>query len=151
MATFAFGAGANAQVIDEFTCGNLQVQSWRTFDARGNVDTDHWRVTKAGVGPSDVVEEVSVMAGDPWFRCHGGNVLIVSHGNAAAHFFLVFYLPDGSHVSFDDRFIERRGNRFVLPIQVKPRVSPEFKTWFLYHCKIHWDPLPEGTSKDECS
>jgi hypothetical protein len=38
--------------------------------------------------------------------------------------------------------IDRRGNRFVLPIQAKARMAVPFRAAFDYHCRLQMPAVP---------
>ena len=44
----------------------------------------------------------------------------------------------------------RRNNRFVLPIQAKPRIDAKYRAAFDYHCRFQLpgDPIPEASHAD---
>ena len=46
--------------------------------------------------------------------------------------------------------IDRRGTRFVLPIQAKARIAQPFRAAFDYHCRLNMpaDPIPPAARAD---
>jgi hypothetical protein len=140
---------ALAQSVTEFSCGVLKARAWRTIDSTMNLD--HWRIEKVDAGIATEVAKRDFLEAEPTFRCRDGTILIVTFDTISAHSFIDFHFPDGTTVGIDDKYVEQRGAGHVLPLQVKPRIPAAFRTWFSYHCQVHWDPLPAGVSKDECT
>ena len=60
------------------------------------------------------------------------------------------YFPDGSIISYGRQQIDRRGSRFVLPIQAKARIAAPWRAAFDYHCKLDMpaDPISPAARAD---
>jgi hypothetical protein len=60
------------------------------------------------------------------------------------------YFPDGTDLTYSRQQIDRRGKRYVLPIQAKAHIAPAFQTAFDYHCKMDMplNPIPAGSRAD---
>jgi hypothetical protein len=139
---------AAAQSVTEFSCGVLRARAWRTMD--GTMNVDHWRIEKVDAGVATEIDKRDFFEAGPSFSCRDGTMLIVTFDTISAHSFIDFHFPDGTAVGIDGKYAEQRGTGYVLPLQVKPRTPAAFRTWFSYHCQVHWDPLPAGVSRDEC-
>lgn len=79
----------------------------------------------------------------PRFQCIGGAVLVVEFTSTAGHSFFQAYFPDGTDVGYGRQQIDRRGGRFVLPVQAKARIADPYRAAFDYHCRLDMpaDPI----------
>ena len=143
IATLASGA-ALAQTPDSFTCGSFKAVSWRTSSANGPIT--HWTVER---GP-DKTTEMGVLRSAPRFECLDNAVLMLEVTFAAGNGTFAVYFPDGNDLAYGRQQIDRRGNRYVLPIQAKTRIAPAFRAAFDYHCKLDMpiDPIAPATRAD---
>ena len=143
IATLASGA-ALAQTPDSFTCGSFKAVSWRTSSANGPIT--HWTVER---GP-DKTTEMGVLRSAPRFECLDNAVLMLEVTFAAGNGTFAVYFPDGNDLAYGRQQIDRRGNRYVLPIQAKARIAPAFRAAFDYHCKLDMpiDPIAPATRAD---
>jgi len=143
IATLASGA-ALAQTPGSFTCGSFKAVSWRTSSANGPIT--HWTVER---GP-DKTTEMGVLRSAPRFECLDNAVLMLEVTFAAGNGTFAVYFPDGNDLAYGRQQIDRRGNRYVLPIQAKARIAPAFRAAFDYHCKLDMpiDPIAPATRAD---
>jgi hypothetical protein len=134
---------AFAQTVDAFTCGSFQAQAWRTSSASGPLT--HWTVARG----SEKTTEQGLLRGAPRFECLD-TTLILEITFAAGNGTLSIYFPDGSDLTYGRQQVERRGGRYVLPIQAKLRISPAFRAAFDYHCRLEMpiDPIPASSRAD---
>ena len=123
------------QTVSTFACGAFKTESWRT--ATGS----HWTITRA----SEKTTDSAVLKKGPRFECIGGAVLAVEFVPAHGPAFLDLYFPDGSDIGYGGQTFERNG-RFVVPVQARPRIPPEFRGLFDYHCRFE---LPADPIKPE--
>jgi hypothetical protein len=135
IATLASGA-ALAQTRDTVTCGSFKAESWR----EGQLT--QW--TAAGT------TEKGVLRSPPRFECLDNSTLIVEIAFAGGHGTVAVYFPDGSDLTYSRQQVDRRGNRWVLPIQAKTHVPPALRAAFDYHCKMDMplSPIPPGSRGD---
>jgi hypothetical protein len=129
----AFAQGA-------FTCGTFETETRR---AGSRIE---WTIIR---GKEKSTESEALKSG-PRFECIAGEVLAVEFTPMAGNAFVGLYFPDGSDISYGGQIV-RRNNRFVLPIQAKPRIDAKFRAAFDYHCRFNLpgDPIPEA-SRAEC-
>jgi hypothetical protein len=123
------------------TCGSFTAQSWREGE------TTRWTVTHG----SEKTSETGVLRSSPRFECLEGKVLVVEIAFASGNGTLAIYFPDGSELAYGRQQIDRRGTRYVLPIQAKARIAPAFRAAFDYHCRMDMplSPIAPG-SRAEC-
>ena len=135
IATLASSA-ALAQGRETFTCGSFKAESWR----EGQVT--QWTV--AGT------TEKGVLKSAPRFECLDNAALVVEIVFASGNGTLAAYFPDGSDLTYGRQQVERRNNRWILPIQAKAKVPTALRTAFDYHCKMDMplSPIPPGSRGD---
>ena len=136
----AYSQTANAQTANALTCGVLQAESWKTSA------TSHWTIS----GPSEKTTETGVLRSGPRFECIEGAVLVVEFTSSAGHSFFGAYFADGTNIGYGRQQIDRRGGRFILPVQAKTRISPPLRAAFDYHCRLDMpaDPIPPAARAD---
>ena len=134
------GPTASAQTASALTCGVLKAESSRT------ASTSQWTIS----GPSGKAAETGVLRSGPRFECIDGAVLIVEFTSTAGHSFFDAYFPDGTNIGYGRQQIDRRGSRFVLPIQAKARIAAPFRAAFDYHCRLNMpaDPIQPAARAD---
>jgi hypothetical protein len=122
------------------TCGNLKAEASRTSS------TSQWTVS----GPGGKNTETGVLRSGPRFDCIDGAILVVEFTSTAGHSIFNAYFPDGTDISYGRQQIDRRGTRFVLPIQAKARIAQPFRAAFDYHCRLNMpaDPIPPAARAD---
>src|SRR5580704_5547682 len=101
------GPTASAPTASELSCGVLQAESSRASS------TSQWTVS----GPAGKTTETGVLRSGPRFECIDGAVLVVEFTSTAGYSFFDAYFPDGTNIGYGRQQIDRRGSRFVLPIQ----------------------------------
>jgi hypothetical protein len=131
---------ASAQTASSLTCGVLKAETSRT------ASTSHWTIS----GPSGKTTETGVLRSGPRFECIEGAILVVEFTSTAGHSSFGAYFADGTDISYGRQQIDRRGSRFVLPIQAKARIAPQFRAAFDYHCRLNMpaDPIQPATRAD---
>src|SRR5260370_31813878 len=120
------GQTAGAPTVSALTCGVLQGESSRTSS------TSQWTVS----GPSGKTTETGVLRSGPRFECIDGAILVVEFTSTAGHSFFDAYFADGTNIGYGRQQIDRRGSRFVLPVQAKARIAAPFRAAFDYHCRL---------------
>jgi len=92
--------------------------------------------------------ESAVLKSGPRFECISGEVLAVEF-TTAANTFVGLYFPDGQEIGYGGQIV-RRNNRFVLPIQARPRIDAKYRAAFDYHCRfsLPGDPIAEASRSD---
>jgi hypothetical protein len=140
LAAPAFGQSMGSQNTTALACGNLKAEASRTSSAT------QWTIT----GPAGKTTETGVLKSGPRFECIDGAILIVEFGSSAGHSVFAAYFPDGTDISYGRQQIDRRGTRFVLPIQAKPRIAAPYRAAFDYHCRLDMpaDPIPPAARTD---
>jgi hypothetical protein len=140
LATPALGQSVGSQSTPALTCGSLNAQSSRTASA------SQWTIA----GPAGKITETGVLKSGPRFECIDGAILIVEFASSAGHSVFAAYFPDGTDISYGRQQIDRRGTRFVLPIQAKPRIAAPYRAAFDYHCRLDMpaDPIPPAARTD---
>ena len=133
LASPALGQSGGSQSTTALTCGALKAESSRTESA------SQWTIS----GPSGKITETGVLKGGPRFECIDGAILIVEFTSSAGHSVFAAYFADGSDISYGRQQIDRRGTRFVLPIQAKARIAAPYRAAFDYHCRLDMpaDPI----------
>ncbi len=131
---------ASAQTASALTCGVLQAESSRASS------TSQWTVS----GPSGKTTETGVLRSGPRFECIEGAILVVEFTSTAGHSFFDAYFADGTNIGYGRQQIDRRGSRFVLPIQAKARIAAPFRAAFDYHCRLDMpaDPIQPAARAD---
>ncbi len=122
------------------TCGVLKAESARTGS------TSNWTIS----GPSGKTTETGTLRSGPRFECLDGAILVVEFTSSAGHSFFDAYFADGTNIGYGRQQIDKRGNRFVLPIQAKARIAAPLRAAFDYHCRldIPIDPIPPAARAD---
>jgi hypothetical protein len=122
------------------TCGGLKAESSQA------ASTTQWTIS----GPSGKTTESGTLRSGPRFECINGVILIVEFTSAAGHSVFDAYFPDGTNIGYGRQQIDRRGNRFVLPIQAKARIAAPYRAAFDYHCRLEMpaDPIPPAARAD---
>jgi len=134
------GQAANGQAASALTCGVLKAESSRASS------TSQWTIS----GPSGKTTETGVLRSGPRFECIEGAILVVEFTSTAGHSFFDAYFPDGTNIGYGRQQIDRRGSRFVLPIQAKARIAAPFRAAFDYHCRLNMpaDPIQPAARAD---
>jgi hypothetical protein len=134
------GQTANGQAVGALTCGVLKAESSRA------ASTSRWTVS----GPSGKTTETGVLRSGPRFECIEGAILVVEFTSTAGHSFFDAYFADGTNIGYGRQQIDRRGSRFVLPIQAKARIAAPFRAAFDYHCRLNMpaDPIQPAARAD---
>ena len=130
----------SAQTASALTCGVLKAESSR------DSSTSRWTVS----GPSGKTTETGVLRSGPRFECIDGAILIMEFTSSAGHSYFEAYFADGTNIGYGRQQIDRRGSRFVLPIQAKPRIAAPFRAAFDYHCRLDMpaDPIQPAARAD---
>ena len=136
----AMSAPSTTQTANALTCGTLQAESSRA------ASTSRWTIS----GPAGKTTETGILRSGPRFECIDGAILVVEFTSSAGHSLFTAYFPDGTDIGYGRQQIDRRGPRFVLPIQSKARIAPPFRAAFDYHCRLDMpaDPIPPATRAD---
>jgi len=123
-----------APVPTVLACGALKAESVRTNSA-----AVQWTIS----GPSGKTTETGVLRGGPRFQCIEGAILVVEVTSTAGHSLFQAYFPDGTDIGYGRQQIDRRGGRFVLPVQAKARIAEPYRAAFDYHCRLDMpaDPI----------
>jgi hypothetical protein len=131
---------AYGQAADALTCGALKAESSRA------AATSSWTIS----GPAGKTTETGILRNGPRFECVDGAILIVEFTSQAGHSLFAAYFPDGTDISYGRQQIDRRGARFVLPIQAKARIAAPFRAAFDYHCRLEMpaDPIQPAMRAD---
>lgn len=134
------GQTANGQAVGALTCGVLKAESSR------DSSTSRWTVS----GPSGKTTETGVLRSGPRFECIEGAILVVEFTSTAGHSLFDAYFADGTNIGYGRQQIDRRGSRFVLPIQAKARIAAPFRAAFDYHCRLNMpaDPIQPAARAD---
>jgi hypothetical protein len=140
LAAPAQGQSGGTQGANALTCGALKAESSRTSSA------SQWTIS----GPSGKTTESGVLRSGPRFECVDGAILIVEFTSSAGHSVFGAYFPNGTNIDYGRQQIDRRGTRFVLPIQAKARIAPPYRAAFDYHCRLDMpaDPIQPATRAD---
>jgi hypothetical protein len=140
LAAPAHGQSAHARSMGTLACGVLKAEAGKT------ASTSQWAVS----GPSEKVTETGVLRSGPRFECLEGAILVVEFTSAAGHSFFAAYFADGTNIGYGRRQIDRRGGRFVLPVQAKTRIAEPYRAAFDYHCRLDMpaDPIQPATRAD---
>ena len=134
------GQSVSTQAASSLTCGVLKAESSHT------ASTSLWTIS----GPSGKTTETGVLRSGPRFDCIEGAILVVEFTSTAGHSFFEAYFADGTNIGYGRQQIDRRGNRFVLPVQAKARIAPRFRGAFDYHCRLDMpaDPIRPDARAD---
>ena len=108
--------------------------------------TSNWTIS----GPAGKTTETGTLKSGPRFECLDGAILVVEFTSTAGHSFFDAYFADGTNIGYGRQQIDRRGGRFVLPIQAKARIAQQFRAAFDYHCRLVMpgDPIHPDTRAD---
>ncbi|MDI1288011.1 MAG: hypothetical protein PSV46_26770 [Reyranella sp.] len=122
-------------------CGVLKAETSRTGA------TSNWTISS----PAGKTTETGVLKNGPRFECLDGAILVVEFTSSAGHSFFDAYFADGTNIGYGRQQIDRRGGRFVLPIQAKARIAQPLRAAFDYHCRLDMpaDPIPP-TARADC-
>ncbi|MSP76062.1 MAG: hypothetical protein EXR12_07995 [Rhodospirillaceae bacterium] len=136
----AYGQTKSGQTASTLACGVLKAETSKTSS------TSHWTIS----GPSEKTTETGVLRSGPRFECLDGTILIVEFTSSTGHSIFTAYFTDGTSIGYGRQQIDRRGGRFVLPIQAKARIAPSYRAAFDYHCRLDMpaDPIPPATRAD---
>ena len=121
-------------------CGVLKAEASRT------ASTVQWTIS----GPSGKTTENGILKNGPLFECIDGAVLVVQFTSTAGHSFFDAYFADGTNIGYGRQQIDRRGNRYILPVQAKARIAEPFRAAFDYHCRLNMpaDPILPAARAD---
>jgi hypothetical protein len=135
-----YGQVPATPAANALTCGVLKAESTRA------ASSSRWTIS----GPSGKTTETGVLRSGPRFECVDGAILVVEFTSSAGHSLFTAYFPDGTDIGYGRQQIDRRGTRFVLPIQAKARIAPAFRAAFDYHCRLDMpaDPIQPATRAD---
>ncbi len=136
----AYGQAATTPAATVLTCGVLKAELTRTSSS------SRWTIS----GPTGKTTETGVLRNGPRFECVDSAILTVEFTSSAGHSLFTAYFPDGSDLAYGRQQIERRGTRFVLPIQAKARIAAPYRAAFDYHCRLDMpaDPIQPATRAD---
>lgn len=131
---------SNAPAATTLACGVLKAESSKT------ASTSNWTIS----GPSGKTTETGVLRSGPRFECLEGAILVVEFTSSAGHSFFDAYFADGTNIGYGRQQIDRRGGRFVLPIQAKARIAQPYRAAFDYHCRLNMpaDPISPAARAD---
>jgi hypothetical protein len=131
---------ASGQTANAVVCGTYKAESKQT------ASSTQWTIARGAEKSS----ETAVLRSGPRFECIDDAVLAVEFTTSANNAFVDLYFPDGSNIGYSRQQVERRNNRFVLPIQAKPRIDAKFRAAFDYHCRFELpaDPIPAASRAD---
>jgi hypothetical protein len=131
---------AHGQTVNALTCGVLKAEAGRT------ASTSQWTIS----GPSEKITETGTLRSGPRFECLEGPILIVEFTSSAGHSFFTAYFADGTNIGYGRHQIDRRGGRYVLPVQAKTRIATPYRGTFDYHCRLDMpaDPIQPATRAD---
>lgn len=140
LAAPAHGQTKSGQTASALSCGALKAEAGKT------ASTSQWTI----FGPSENTTETGVLRSGPRFECLADAILIVEFTSQAGRSFFAAYFPDGTNVGYGRQQIDRRGGRFVLPVQAKTRIAPPYRAAFDYHCRLDMpaDPIQPATRPD---
>ena len=126
------GQTVSAQTASALTCGVLKAESSRASS------TFQWNIF--------VQIGLVVLVG---LACKNA-ILVVEFTSTAGHSFFDAYFADGTNIGYGRQQIDRRGSRFVLPIQAKARIAAPFRAAFDYHCRLNMpaDPIQPAARAD---
>jgi hypothetical protein len=135
-----FAGPAYGQTKSELSCGVLRAESWKT------ASTSQWTIS----GPSEKITETGVLRSGPRFECLDGAILVVEFTSQAGHSIFTAYFADATTIGYGRQQIDRRGGRFVLPVQAKARIAPPYRAAFDYHCRLNMpaDPILPAARAD---
>lgn len=131
----------SAPPASELTCG-----VFKAVTSRISSTSTQWTIS----GPSGNTTETGVLRSGPRFECIEGSILVVEFTSSAGHSIFEAYFDDGTNISYGRQQIDRRGSRYVLPVQAKARIAAPYRAAFDYHCKLNMpaDPIPPAARAD---
>ena len=121
-------------------CGPLKGESTRAGSGtQWTIDTPAGKTTESGA-----------LRSGPRFECLDGKVLVVEFTSTAGHSFFEAYFADGTTIGYGRQQIDKKGSRFVLPVQARARMPEPARGLFDYHCKLNMpaDPIPAAARAD---
>jgi hypothetical protein len=132
--------GAFAQGADSMACGSFKAES------RRDGQLTLWTVARG----AEKMTEKGVLRSAPRFECLDNAALAVEVTFATGSATFAVYFPDGTDLSYGRQQVDRRGNRWDLPVQAKPHVPTAFQAAFDYHCKMDMplNPIPAASRAD---
>lgn len=138
--TAGLAGPAHGQTPSALACGVLKAESSKTSA------TSQWTIS----GPSEKITETGTLRSGPRFECIDGTILVAEFTSQAGHSFFTAYFADGTNIGYGRRQIDRRGGRFVLPVQAKTRIAQPYRGAFDYHCRLDMpaDPIQPATRAD---
>lgn len=113
--------------------------------------------TRTGAGtqwtidaPSGKTTENGALRSGPRFDCLGDKVLVVEFTSTAGHSFFEAHFADGTIIGYGRQQIDKKGNRYVLPVQARARMPEAARALFDYHCKLNMpaDPITAAARAD---
>ena len=121
-------------------CGPLRGQATRTGSGT------QWTID----GPTGKTTENGALRSGPRFECLDGKVLVVEFTSTAGHSFFEAYFADGTTIGYGRQQIDKKGSRFVLPVQARARMAEPYRGLFDYHCKLNMpaDPISAAARAD---
>ena len=122
-----------------FTCGDFKAESKKV-----GRETE-WTVAHG----QEKSKEQGALKSGPAFSCIDNAVLAIEFTTSAGNGFVDLRFPDGNEIGYGGQIV-RRNNRFVLPIQARPRIEAKYRAAFDYHCRFNLpgDPIPEASRAD---
>jgi hypothetical protein len=122
-----------------FTCGGFKAETKRIGSET------QWTIANR----KEKSSEQAALKSGPVFECVDNAVLAIEFTTSAGHSFVDLRFPDGNEIGYGGQIV-RRNNRFVLPIQAKPRIDPKYRADFDYHCRFNLpgDPIPDASRAD---
>lgn len=136
-------ATSAAAQTGSLSCGSFTAESLQTGA------TTQWTIVR---GKEKAVESALLRSG-PKFGCIANAALSVEYSSTTGHGVLELHFADGSVISYARQHVDKRGERWILPVQARRRISPpELRAAFDYHCKFetHLDPITADARK-ECA
>ena len=131
---------------------NRPVQAGRDFS---NFRTDAFGTTRVRkIGPQ--TSRLATFRAFSWMNSRRGSttspirVEKISSASSAGHSVFAAYFADGTNIGYGRQQIDRRGGRFVLPVQAKARIAPPYRAAFDYHCRLNMpaDPILPAARAD---
>lgn len=136
--------------IRSFVCSTLRADLWHVPSTPPVLPLYRWTISSTASKPPEEIDAKQVQAYQPTFDCLDDTMMLVRSDTISGHVFLDIAFPTGDVVTIDEAYALRSGDRFILPIQMKPDIPEEHRGRFLYHCLVSWEPLPAGTSAADC-
>lgn len=122
-----------------FTCGEFKAESKRVGSET------QWTIARS----KEKTSERAALKSGPIFGCVDNAVLAIEFTTSAGNGFVDLHFPDGNEIGYGGQTV-RRNNRFVLPIQARPRIDAKYRAAFDYHCRfdLPGDPIPQASRTD---